>query len=109
MDNLKKILLKPTGSRVDRAIEKNEVSATEKNEVLAMEKEKKIQKVIDFIRDKINESTDEAEAIRTIIEDIDGATFRGCRSNGQSGALTFLVEIEGFGHGRTIPIKKRFH
>lgn len=79
------------------------------NETSTETEEEKIQKIVNFIRETINKSMDEAEAISAIIKDVDGATFKGCRSNGQSGSLTFVIEIEGFGSTRKISVKRRFH
>ena len=70
--------------------------------------ERQIELIIEEIREVINKSNNEAQAIGTINDEINGATFKACRFN-RSGSLTFCVQIEINNSTKEILVKRRFH
>lgn len=74
----------------------------------ALSEDQRIELIIEEIREALNKSTNEAQAIEAINDGVDGATFKSCRFS-RSGSLTFCVQVEINDLTKEVLVKRRFH
>jgi len=74
----------------------------------ALSEDQQIELIIEEIRNALNKSTNEAQAIGAINDGVDGATFKSCRFN-RSGSLTFCVQVDINDLTKDVLVKRRFH